>query len=248
MSKKIIRVAALFLITLFLVPWTHEIKVSAASSVPIEKVRICVGKKEKIKKKLRKELKKAGRIEDIEKVIWTSSDKSVVKVSKKGLVKGISRGTSIVTAKLGEDEWSWTVKVKRATRKATWDVEVQNATMFQIRYFSDEITCRSADESIVKVAVVESGYNADDRCNTADIMVYGIADGQTEIVLTNNCNEEETRYQVIVKKPTEADIESLPRYSYWSERDSISGDRKETNGSREKATTDRSSHAAGAGQ
>ena len=205
MCKKIIRVAALFLITLFLVPWIHEIKASAASSVPLEKIRICIGKKEKIKKKLRKELKKAGKIEDIEKVVWISSDKNIAKVSKKGLVKGISRGVTTVTAKLGEEEWRWTVKVKRATRKATWDVEVKNAAMFQIRYFSDEITCRSKDESIAKVAVIESGYNVDERCNTADIMVYGIRDGETKIILSNNCNNEKTKYLVRVEKPSADD-------------------------------------------
>ena len=87
--------------------------VSAASpKLNKKKVTITVGKTVKLKVKKNKAKKK---------VKWKSANKKIVKVTKKGKIKGIKPGKTVVTAKVGKKKLKCKVKVvaKKQTTKPT---------------------------------------------------------------------------------------------------------------------------------
>ena len=57
------------------------------------------------------------------KVTWSSTDKTIVKVDKKGVVTGVSNGKAKVEAKIGKKTYSCTVTVKD---KAKYDIVIND--------------------------------------------------------------------------------------------------------------------------
>ena len=82
--------------------------VFAAKKAKISKTKatIYVGKTNKLKVKNNKK-----------KVKWSTSNKKVAKVSKKGKVKGIKAGKATITAKVGKKAYKCKIKVKKKRNK-----------------------------------------------------------------------------------------------------------------------------------
>ena len=169
---------------------TCEVTVKEKPSLADKRVNLCVGKRHK--------LEVTG---TTKKVTWQSSDKHIVKVSKKGVLQGVKRGEATITARVGKKTLSCKVKVKAAIKHGGYRFDVDNSDVLEIVYYSDNISYKVADESIAKVAVIEQGYSLDDRGNVADIYVYGLKDGKTTVTLTNNCNKQKVSLSITVKKP-----------------------------------------------
>ena len=55
------------------------------------------------------------------KVTWSSTDKSIVKVNKKGVITGVSNGKATIKAKIGKNTYSCTVTVKD---KVKYDIKI----------------------------------------------------------------------------------------------------------------------------
>ncbi|WP_455717094.1 Ig-like domain-containing protein [Anaerosporobacter sp.] len=64
------------------------------------------------------------------KVTWSSTDKSIVKVNKKGIITGVNNGKAKVKAKIGKKTYSCTVNVKD---KAKYDIDV-NGEYIKLTY------------------------------------------------------------------------------------------------------------------
>nr|WP_288753723.1 Ig-like domain-containing protein [uncultured Anaerostipes sp.] len=96
MKKKFLCVA---LSAMMLLP---TIPVSAKSKVSINKTSIALVKTKTYNLKLKN---------NKQKIKWTSSNKKIATVSKKGTVKGISNGSTKVTAKVGKKKYSCNIYV-----------------------------------------------------------------------------------------------------------------------------------------
>ena len=108
--------------------------VSAASpKLNKKKVTITVGKTVKLKVKKNKAKKK---------VKWKSANKKIVKVTKKGKIKGIKPGKTVVTAKVGKKKLKCKVKVvaKKQTTKPTVKPTVPATTKAPVQTTKVETT------------------------------------------------------------------------------------------------------------
>lgn len=63
---------------------------------------------------------------EAKKVSWSSTDKSIVKVNKKGVITGVKNGKTKVNAKIGKTTYSCTVTVKD---KVKYDIEINGKTI-----------------------------------------------------------------------------------------------------------------------
>ncbi|MBQ9063327.1 MAG: Ig-like domain-containing protein [Eubacterium sp.] len=101
--KRTFFLAALLMMILML---AFPVSANAAVKLSKKKATITVGKTLKLKVKGTKK-----------KVKWKSSNKKVATVSKKGVVKGIKKGTCKITAKVGKKKLTCKVTVKAAAAK-----------------------------------------------------------------------------------------------------------------------------------
>ena len=157
----------------------------------IKKATICVGRSVQLKVTGTKKI-----------VTWSSSNKKIVKVSKKGNIRGIKKGTATITAKVGTKKLSCKVKVTTALPKITTGLTIENVGMKGIAHYSSKIYCKSSNEKVATVATV-SGEDGDELPfqQGTDIFVYGHKNGTATITITNDCNEETAKFKVTVKKP-----------------------------------------------
>ena len=110
--------------------------VSAASpKLNKKKVTITVGKTVKLKVKKNKAKKK---------VKWKSANKKIVKVTKKGKIKGIKPGKTVVTAKVGKKKLKCKVKVvaKKQTTKPTVKPTVPATTKAPVQTTQAPVTTK----------------------------------------------------------------------------------------------------------
>ncbi|RGF48709.1 hypothetical protein DW006_10495 [Eubacterium sp. AF36-5BH] len=111
--------------------------VSAASpKLNKKKVTITVGKTVKLKVKKNKAKKK---------VKWKSANKKIVKVTKKGKIKGIKPGKTVVTAKVGKKKLKCKVKVvaKKQTTKPTVKPTVPATTKAPVQTTQAPVTTKA---------------------------------------------------------------------------------------------------------
>ena len=111
--------------------------VSAASpKLNKKKVTITVGKTVKLKVKKNKAKKK---------VKWKSANKKIVKVTKKGKIKGIKPGKTVVTAKVGKKKLKCKVKVvaKKQTTKPTVKPTVPATTKAPVHTTQAPVTTKA---------------------------------------------------------------------------------------------------------
>lgn len=170
--------------------FTTKANATKSPTLNTTKEIICVGKKMKLKVK-----------NTDKKVAWSSSDKKVVKVCKKGVIKGLEKGEATIMAKVGSKMLKCQIKVKAAVPVIHTILSVENAKSLGINYRSDEIYCKSSNKKVATATIVDDGYDFDERCSSADIMVYGHKSGTATIIITNNCNNEKRKMKVVVDKP-----------------------------------------------
>lgn len=156
-----------------------------------KQVSICVGK--------RIRLKVTG---TTKKVTWSTSNKKIVKISKKGTIRGIKRGTATITAKVGKKKLTCKVKVRRAVEKISTELSIGNVGWKGISYYSNEIYCSSSNTDIATVAIIPYSYATETVYEReADIVIFGHKSGTADITITNNCNNEKVTFKVVVEKP-----------------------------------------------
>lgn len=71
------------------------------------------------------------------KVKWSSSKPKVAKVTKKGVVKALKKGTTTITAKYKGNKYKCKIKVKKAINQAGKNVDI--ATLNQSEYLIDQL-------------------------------------------------------------------------------------------------------------
>ena len=83
------------------------------------------------------------------------------------------------------------------------ELTVQNELYFEFCYLSESVVCRSEDTDIAQVMLMECGYDPEEEAEVAGIMIYGIKNGETEIVIADGENRQVVRRKVTVEKPEE---------------------------------------------
>ena len=78
---------------------------------------------------------------------------------------------------------------------------VENELYFEFRYVFENLTCRSENEAIAGVTLMEGEYDWEEQAETTGVMIYGVANGETELVITDGKSGQEVRWKVTVEKP-----------------------------------------------
>lgn len=82
---------------------------------------------------------------------------------------------------------------------------VENELYFEFAYEVEALTFRSENPDIARAMFMEGEYDYEEGRETTGVMLYGIANGQTELVVTDVRSGQEVRWTVTVEKP---DMES----------------------------------------
>ena len=183
---------------------SFSVNVSANSTIKLNKTKmtLIVGERSKLKVK-----------NTTKNVVWSSSNKKIVKVSKKGTIRGIKQGTATITAKVGNKKLTCKVKVKSAIGKISTGLSIENVGWKGIYYYADEVYCKSSNTDVATVAVIPYGYVENNYEKEADIVVFGHKTGTTNITITNSYNDEKVTFKVKVKKPkVSTDYQKLVDY------------------------------------
>lgn len=168
-----------------------------------KKVTICIGRS--------KRLKVTGTTKQ---VTWKTSDKKVVKVSRKGNIRGIKKGKATITAKVGKKELTCKVNVVEALPIKETKLTLENVGWKSISYYSNDIYCKSSNKKVATVAVIPSADGTETPYEkSADIVIFGHKSGTAMITITNDCNKEKVKFKVTVKKPeTESNYQKIIDY------------------------------------
>lgn len=122
-------------------------------------------------------------------------------------IKGEKTVTPIVGHELPDDlmeDNTPTVAPQEAPRKLPeYTLTVGNERYFEFAYEFDALTCRSEHPGIAEAMFMEGEYDWEEDTETTGVMIYGIANGETELVVTDVRNGQEVRWKVMVEKPTE---------------------------------------------
>lgn len=76
-----------------------------------------------------------------------------------------------------------------------------NELYFEFAYPFKVLTYRSENPEIVQAKFMEGEYDWEENRETTGVMLYGIANGETEIVVSDISSGQEVRWTVTVKKP-----------------------------------------------
>lgn len=88
---------------------------------------------------------------------------------------------------------------KRKLPEYTFTVE--NELYFEFAYEFEFLTFRSENPDIVQAMFMEGEYDWESDRETTGVMLYGIADGTAELVVSDITSGQEVRWTVTVKKP-----------------------------------------------
>lgn len=88
---------------------------------------------------------------------------------------------------------------KRKLPEYTFTVE--NELYFEFAYEFEFLTFRSENPDIVQAMFMEGEYDWESDRETTGVMLYGIADGITELVVSDITSGQEVRWTVTVEKP-----------------------------------------------
>ena len=137
------------------------------------------------------------------KVKWSSSNKKIAKVTKKGKVKGIKVGKAVITAKVGTKKYKCKVTIKKQPIKSPIEVffvDKNNITVQEEGYenvtftyrLDGTITFNVADDKIVSC---EWGPWEDEKTN---LKIYGRNPGKTTITVSDSVKNKKIAINVTV--------------------------------------------------
>ena len=87
-----------------------------------------------------------------QKIKWTTSNSKVASVSKKGVVKGIKKGTAAITAQINNKKYTCKVTVSNpAINEKKLDMEIADTAQLSILGGSGSVTWKSSDKDVVTV-------------------------------------------------------------------------------------------------
>ncbi len=99
----------------------------------------------------------------------------------------------------GNEEDNTQSKVQQKLPEYT--VTVGNELYFEFAYEYEALIFRSENPDIVQASFMEGEYDWEEERETTGVMLYGIANGETELVVTDVRNGQEARWKVTVEKP-----------------------------------------------
>ena len=82
-----------------------------------------------------------------------------------------------------------------------YELTVENELYFEFAYEYETLTVRSENPDIVQAKLMEGEYDYEENRETTGVMLYGIANGTTELVVTDVTSGQEVRWKVTVEKP-----------------------------------------------
>ena len=81
-------------------------------------------------------------------------------------------------------------------------LSMEDTLYFEFSYYSSSVECQSKNPNIVQAVLFDCRYDYEVETNVAGIMLYGINNGTTEIIITNDTNEQTVCKTITVEKPT----------------------------------------------
>lgn len=84
-----------------------------------------------------------------------------------------------------------------------YTLTVENELYFEFAYEYEALTFRSENPDIAQAKFMEGEYDYEEGRETTGVMIYGIANGTTELVVSDTKNGQEVRWKVTVEKPAE---------------------------------------------
>ncbi len=82
-----------------------------------------------------------------------------------------------------------------------YELTVGNELYFEFAYEFETLTFRSENPDIVQAMFMEGEYDYEEGRESTGVMLYGIANGQTELVVSDIKTGQEVRWKVTVEKP-----------------------------------------------
>ncbi len=82
-----------------------------------------------------------------------------------------------------------------------YTLTVENELYFEFAYKYEDLTFRSENPAVVQAMFMEGEYDWEEERETTGVMLYGIANGTTELVVTDITSGQEVRWTVTVEKP-----------------------------------------------
>ncbi len=141
------------------------------------------------------------------KVTWSTSNKSVATVTKKGVVKGVKAGTATITAKAGTKKATCKVTVKAATSSvavtsveasmANTDVSLGNYEPITVTVLPSNATDKTVSYSVDNPAIAEVV-----KMDGID-MVHGLSEGEATITVSSKNGKKASVKIKVVKVPVE---------------------------------------------
>ncbi len=124
-----------------------------------------------------------------QKVTWSTSNRKIATVTQKGVVKGIKKGSAVITAKVGKKKFTCKVTVKEVTvpqnvityigdRDVDYDASIQSHRIFFSLILQDRVTRVSSSGTLVVMIRNDAGeivYNKNIRF-TKDDFDYWVYD------------------------------------------------------------------------
>lgn len=82
-----------------------------------------------------------------------------------------------------------------------YELTVENELYFEFAYEFETLTFRSENPDIARAKFMEGEYDYEEGRETTGVMIYGIANGTTELVVSDAKTGQEVRWKVTVEKP-----------------------------------------------
>lgn len=84
-----------------------------------------------------------------------------------------------------------------------YELTVENELYFEFAYEFETLTFRSENPDIARAMFMEGEYDYEESRETTGVMLYGIANGTTELVVADTTSGQEVRWKVTVEKPAD---------------------------------------------
>lgn len=142
------------------------------------------------------------------KVKWSTSNKNVATVSKKGMVTAKKTGTAKITAKVGKKKYTCKVTVKNIDID-TKTMKIQNSGY--VAYLAankGSLRATSSNKNIAEVELFSDEFGFGSYC----MNVYGHKSGTATITITNTYDNDKATIKVTVQKPKDSYYQRLVDY------------------------------------
>lgn len=84
-----------------------------------------------------------------------------------------------------------------------YELTVENELYFEFAYEFENLTFQSVNPDIARARFMEGEYDYEEGRETTGVMLYGIANGTTELVVSDTKTGQEVRWKVTVEKPAD---------------------------------------------